>query len=138
VAFGSPYPAAYARWRAAEAELAAGGERGAVAADLAAARAAAAELGARPLLAEIDSLARRGRIGREESAPASTADRLGLTERELDVLRLLAAGASNREIGDSLFISHKTVSVHVSRILAKLDARTRVEAAGAAHRLGLV
>jgi DNA-binding CsgD family transcriptional regulator len=66
------------------------------------------------------------------------AERIGLTARELDVLRHLASGETNREIGRSLYISHKTASVHVSRILAKLDARTRVEAAGLAQRLGLV
>jgi DNA-binding CsgD family transcriptional regulator len=146
-AFGRPYPAAYARWREAEAELAAGGARTDVAAALTAARATAAELGARPLLDEIESLARRARIAlgaapadEPDAATANggVAERLGLTSRELDVLRRLAAGDSNREIGQSLYISHKTVSVHVSRILAKLDARTRVEAAGVAQRLGLL
>ena len=68
----------------------------------------------------------------------SAAERVGLTPRELDVLRLAAAGSTNREIGQTLFISQKTVSVHVSRILAKLDARSRVEAAGLAQRLGLL
>ncbi|MGZ6671113.1 MAG: helix-turn-helix domain-containing protein [Solirubrobacteraceae bacterium] len=64
-------------------------------------------------------------------------DRLGLTERELTVLSLVAEGHTNREIGESLFISEKTASVHVSRILAKLGVRSRVEAATSAHRLGL-
>jgi DNA-binding CsgD family transcriptional regulator len=142
-AFGSPYPAAYAHWRAAEAELAAGGDRAVVAAELTAARAVAAELGARPLREEAESLARRARIALDvEPAPAaagdSVAERLGLTSREVEVLQRLAAGDSNREIGQSLYISHKTVSVHVSRILTKLDARTRVEAAGLAQRLGLL
>jgi DNA-binding NarL/FixJ family response regulator len=50
---------------------------------------------------------------------------------------LLAEGLTNREIGARLFISEKTASVHVSRILAKLDVRSRVEAATAAHRLGI-
>ena len=56
-------------------------------------------------------------------------DRLGLTERELTVLALVAEGHTNREIGATLFISEKTASVHVSRILAKLGVRSRVEAA---------
>ena len=56
----------------------------------------------------------------------------------LDVLRLLADGRTHPEIGAELFISAKTASVHVSRILAKLDVRSRVEAAGVAHRLGLL
>jgi DNA-binding NarL/FixJ family response regulator len=62
---------------------------------------------------------------------------LGLTERELTVLSLVAEGHTNREIGETLFIAEKTASVHVSRILAKLGVRSRVEAATAAHRLGL-
>ena len=53
------------------------------------------------------------------------------------VLGLVAEGHTNREIGETLFISEKTASVHVSRILAKLGVRSRVEAATAAHRLGL-
>ena len=64
-------------------------------------------------------------------------DRFGLTARELTVLSLVAEGHTNREIGASLFISEKTASVHVSRILAKLGVRSRVEAATAAHRLGM-
>ncbi|HEX5899161.1 MAG TPA: response regulator transcription factor [Solirubrobacteraceae bacterium] len=58
-------------------------------------------------------------------------------DRELTVLGLVAEGHTNREIGETLFISEKTASVHVSRILAKLGVRARVEAATAAHRLGL-
>jgi DNA-binding NarL/FixJ family response regulator len=53
------------------------------------------------------------------------------------VLALVAAGRSNRQIAQALFISPKTASVHVSNILAKLDVATRVEAAAVAHRLGL-
>jgi DNA-binding CsgD family transcriptional regulator/tetratricopeptide (TPR) repeat protein len=62
----------------------------------------------------------------------------GLTERELDVLRLVAEGKTNPEIGKALYMSPKTASVHVSRILAKLGARSRAEAVDAAHRLGLI
>ena len=62
----------------------------------------------------------------------------GLTTRELDVLRLIAAGHTNPEIGKALYMSPKTASVHVSRILTKLDVKTRTEAAGVAHRLGLL
>ena len=64
-------------------------------------------------------------------------ERLGLTGRELDVLRLVASGRTNREIGAELYMSPKTASVHVSRILHKLDVRGRVDAAAVAHRLGL-
>jgi DNA-binding CsgD family transcriptional regulator len=61
----------------------------------------------------------------------------GLTARELEVLALVANGRTNRQIGAALFISEKTASVHVSRILAKLGARTRAQAAGMAVTLGL-
>jgi DNA-binding NarL/FixJ family response regulator len=53
------------------------------------------------------------------------------------VLALVAEGRTNREIGETLFMAEKTASVHVSRILAKLDVRSRTEAAAVAHRLGL-
>src|SRR4051794_17458428 len=104
------------------------------------ARSLARGLGAAPLLAEAETLAQRARLTLSAQAPAraDTDEQLGLTARELDVLRRIAAGESNREIGEALYISHKTVSVHVSRILAKLDARTRAEAASVAQRLGLI
>jgi DNA-binding NarL/FixJ family response regulator len=60
---------------------------------------------------------------------------LGLTPREAEVLTLVARGYTNREIADTLVISVKTASVHVSHILSKLDVPTRVEAAAIAHRL---
>jgi DNA-binding NarL/FixJ family response regulator len=62
----------------------------------------------------------------------------GLTGRELEVLRLVAAGRSNRDIANELFISPKTASVHVSNILGKLGAASRGAAAAKAHTLGLV
>ncbi|WP_237517951.1 LuxR C-terminal-related transcriptional regulator, partial [Streptomyces sp. SID7804] len=71
------------------------------------------------------------------TAPADPADALGLTGRERDVLRLVAAGHTNRRIAEELFISPKTASVHVSNILAKLNVSGRGEAAAVAHRLGL-
>ena len=61
-----------------------------------------------------------------------------LTTREQDVLELICAGATNRRIAGQLFISEKTVSIHVSRILAKLNAANRGEAAAIAQRAGLV
>ncbi|MYX18857.1 response regulator transcription factor, partial [Streptomyces sp. SID8380] len=67
-------------------------------------------------------------------APAET---LGLTARESEVLRLVAAGHSNRRIAETLYISPKTASVHVSRIIAKLGVTGRGEAAAVAHRLRL-
>jgi DNA-binding NarL/FixJ family response regulator len=65
-------------------------------------------------------------------------DGLGLTARQRDVLALVAAGRTNREIAAALFITEKTAGAHASGILAGLGVRSRVEAATAAHRLGLV
>jgi DNA-binding CsgD family transcriptional regulator/tetratricopeptide (TPR) repeat protein len=143
-ALGRPYPAAYAQWRQAEALLARGEPASHATEPLRAAHATALRLGARPLLGEVAALARRARIPLEQPAarsapPApSPAQRLGLTERELEVLALVADGRSNREIGEALFISGKTASVHISNILRKLGVTSRVQAATAAHRLGLV
>jgi DNA-binding CsgD family transcriptional regulator/tetratricopeptide (TPR) repeat protein len=69
--------------------------------------------------------------------PAGNGDTFGLSKRELEVLALIARGRTNREIGDRLFISQKTVGVHVGNILAKLGVSGRVEAAAVAIRLGL-
>ena len=80
------------------------------------------------------------RIGRRAHIPLTTAQAdapFGLTPRELEVLRLVAQGRTNPQIGEELFISRKTASVHVSNILSKLHARTRGEAAAMAHRAGL-
>ena len=60
-----------------------------------------------------------------------------LTPRELEVLQLVAQGRTNPQIGEELFISRKTASVHVSNILSKLGVRTRGEAAAVAHRAGI-
>ena len=73
----------------------------------------------------------------EPEAAAFDADPFGLTPREREVLAMVAEGATNREIGERLFMAEKTASVHVSRILAKLDVRSRTEAAAVAHRHGL-
>jgi DNA-binding CsgD family transcriptional regulator len=144
-AFGMPYAAAYARWRLAEALLAEGGARADAQSALAAAHTVAVRLRARPLAAELEALARRARLSLQTGAEPvvasdgdGAAERVGLTARELEVLRLVAKGETNRSIGQALYISEKTVSVHISRILAKLDARGRVEAAGLALRLGLL
>ena len=75
---------------------------------------------------------------RRARRPLRRSERFGLTRRELDVLALVADGRTNREIGETLFISTKTASTHVSHILSKLEVRSRIEAATAAHRLGLV
>ncbi|NEA38166.1 LuxR C-terminal-related transcriptional regulator, partial [Streptomyces sp. SID11385] len=83
----------------------------------------------------------RGRLLPAAGAPAEPAappaEALGLTARESEVLRLVAAGHSNRRIAEALYISPKTASVHVSRIIAKLGVTGRGEAAAVAHRLRL-
>ena len=70
--------------------------------------------------------------------PVSAAAAHGLTPRELEVLRLVAAGLTDRQIGEALFISHATARTHVGRVLAKLGAGTRTAAASFAHLHGLV
>jgi DNA-binding CsgD family transcriptional regulator len=136
---GRPFPAAYAQLREAEAAFAENLARERIAKPLAAARATAARLGALPLLQQVDTVSRRARLrSRPEQGEAVPGKASGLTTRELDVLRLIAAGQTNPEIGKTLYISPKTASVHVSRILAKLDVKTRTEAAGVAHQLGLL
>jgi DNA-binding CsgD family transcriptional regulator len=144
-ALGRPYPAAYAQWRQAEALLAARAPRGQAEETLRAAYALAVRLQAAPLRRELELLAQRGRVRLEAPAePAvaepevpSVAASLGLTRREAEVLALVAAGRTNQQIGQALFITPKTVGVHVSRILAKLGVAGRGEAAAVAHRLGL-
>lgn len=136
-AAGQPYPLAYALARAAGA-AAADGDREAAASRLQRAAALAGQLGAQPLLRQIGQLARRARIqlagSADGQAAGETATPFGLTPREQEVLRLVAAGRGNREIAAELFISPRTASVHVSNILAKLGVATRGEAAAAAHR----
>jgi len=83
-------------------------------------------------------LARRARIPTDGTAAAQPPPAAGLTPRELEVLRLIAAGMSNARIASELFISPKTASVHASNIMSKLGASTRGEAAAAAHRLRLL
>ena len=96
------------------------------------------ELGAGPVIQAARDVARRGRLTFDAVATADTRPPRSLlsrlTPRELDVLRLVATGQSNEQIGTTLFISPKTASVHVSRILAKLGVASRTEAAAVAHR----
>jgi DNA-binding CsgD family transcriptional regulator len=133
-AYGDAYERARCRLRYAEALLVA--ERREEAAEEArAVRETAVRLGAGPLLERVDALVRRGRLGEGAGAPARASV---LTAREGDVLRLLALGRSNRQIGEELFISGKTASVHVSNILAKLGAGSRTEAVAIAYREGLI
>jgi DNA-binding CsgD family transcriptional regulator len=106
-------------------------------AELRCARRLAADVGALPLVSRIDDLARRARI-RLTGQRAGSSGVADLTERETEVLRLLVQGRTNEQIGSALYMSPKTASVHVSRIIAKLGAVNRTEVAGLAHRLGLV
>lgn len=142
---GQPYPTAYARLRSAEALL--GARRSGGAAELTRAAAGARALRAEPLLAEIGQVARRARIDVPDLPPGN--DRpspvlppsppednpLGtLTERELEVLAVLAAGATNKEIATRLFIAPKTVGAHLGRIFTKLGVSNRTQAAGVLRR----
>jgi DNA-binding CsgD family transcriptional regulator/tetratricopeptide (TPR) repeat protein len=136
-----PQQEAYALLRAAVAASAAGDREGAAlrlgrAADL------AGRLGARPLLGQIGSLARRARVDLsaipgQDVQPGGAAP-FGLTEREFEVLRLVAVGRSNRDIAAELFISPKTASVHVSNIISKFGVTSRGEAAATAYRQHLL
>lgn len=129
VAFGHVPELARTRARLAEVLRATGDPAGArESADLA--RETAHRLGLRPLLDELTGLG---------SSPAPrTATTTTLTPRETEILALVAEGRTNGEIGKQLFIATKTVSVHVSNILAKLDAASRTEAAAIARRSGLL
>ncbi|WP_030241361.1 helix-turn-helix transcriptional regulator [Streptomyces sp. NRRL S-350] len=162
---GDHYRRAQALWRRAEvlvrtrtpgADRRAGHAlRAQAGADLEQAARIARRLGAAPLLAAVEDLA--GRIGVRPSAPtgaaggptASGASDTGaggaggvadgpLTGRERSVLALVAQGLTNREVGERLFISEKTVSVHLTRVMAKLGAGSRTEAVDAAHRRRLL
>jgi len=121
--------------------LAAAGETEAGLERLSSAYRTARRLGARPLAAEAareaaalgDSVVRR--LGRGAEAHAEDG---GLSRREREVVRLLAVGRTNREIAQELFLSPRTVDMHVRNILRKLDCRSRVEAANKAGELGLV
>jgi DNA-binding CsgD family transcriptional regulator/tetratricopeptide (TPR) repeat protein len=147
-----PAEAAYGRYREAEALLRQAGVRADVADTLRAAHDTALRLAAAPLAASIEALARRARVQLGEpaapessvsaAAPAKAGRRraaspAGLSAREIEVLRLVAAGRSNGEIAERLFITRKTAGVHVTHILDKLGVSNRVEAAMAAARLGL-
>ncbi len=131
--FGQRYEVARSRRHLAEA-LVAAGDRDAAAAEAVLARDEAIALGARPLREALDALARRARLDLGEGPTTASV----LTPREQEVMRLVARGLTNRQIGRQLFISEKTASVHVSNVLAKLGAGGRTEAVAIAHRRGLL
>jgi len=153
-----PAEAAYARYRNVEAALRRTGIKADVATELETAWRSAVQLGAAPLREEIEVLAQRARIKLGDAARDATDQAVavaetpatyaggaagrgsthGLSAREIEVLRLVAAGRSNGEIAERLFITRKTAGVHVTHILDKLGVSNRVEAAMAAARLGLL
>jgi len=152
-----PFQRAVALWRATEAYIEAG-DRPAAAQAAQDAVEITGRLGARWLTAELVALAQRARLelGDAGGAPSGAGqaggsgdaaagrdgagadgDPFGLTARERQVLALVAEGATNRQIGASLYMAEKTASVHVSRILSKLGVQSRTQAAAVAHRLHL-
>jgi DNA-binding CsgD family transcriptional regulator len=154
-----PYPAAYSRLRQAEASFARRSRRQAAITALRQAYATAKAMGARPFAAEIATVAARARVSlQEDGSPASVVavepvevepvevepvevrpvrDELtALTVRELEVLAAVAEGLTNREIGNRLFISERTVGVHVGHIFDKLQVRSRVQASRVFLRSG--
>jgi DNA-binding CsgD family transcriptional regulator/tetratricopeptide (TPR) repeat protein len=149
---GRPYQVAQARWRQAECEIAAG-KREPAAQSAAVALAGAERLGSRWLADEVRTLIGRARLdavgaravgdangngtGPDPGRATVPDDPFGLTPRERQVLQLVSQGATNRQIGQALYMAEKTASVHVSRILSKLDVQGRTEAAAVAHRLHL-
>ncbi|MGH8875944.1 MAG: helix-turn-helix transcriptional regulator [Stackebrandtia sp.] len=130
--YGESYRQAYARWRLAETLLGEGGDRAEAAEQLGLAAKVADELRAVPLGEAVAGLARRARLRSDATVTGTNP----LTPRELAVLRLVAKGKTNRQIGSDLFISEKTVSVHLSRVMAKLEASSRTEAVSIAHTRG--
>ena len=136
----TPYERVQVELRAGVA-LAAAGERELALERLSDAYRGARKLGARPLAATAaNAVAALGesvaaQLGVRAEADAGGA---GLSRREREVMRLVAVGRTNREIARDLFLSQRTVDMHVRNILRKLDCRSRVEAAGRARELGLV
>ena len=131
--YGYRYEVARSRWRLAGALVAAGNPTAArTAAVLALSE--AQQMGAEPLVAALRDLGRRGRLHLPGDRPV-----VGLlTDREDEVLRLVATGLTNRQVGEKLFISAKTVSVHMSNVLAKLEVSGRAQAVAVAHQRGLL
>jgi DNA-binding CsgD family transcriptional regulator len=146
-AIARPYGIAVTTFKEVEA-LVEAGDRAAAAEPARAALELARRLESRWLVDEITALADRARLDLADGASApdrngdadagdDAEDPFGLTDRERQVLALIAEGATNRQIGATLFMAEKTASVHVSRILRKLGVSSRTQAAAVAHRLRL-
>jgi DNA-binding CsgD family transcriptional regulator/tetratricopeptide (TPR) repeat protein len=141
-AIGLRWYEAMCRWRWAQALLSEGASRSAVAQPLRQAHSLAVQMGAAPLVTETQSLALAARINLAEPGPPPESSGqhpvlATLTTREREVLSHLVAGRTNAEIARDLFISDKTVSVHVTNVLRKTGTPNRIEAASLALRLGL-
>jgi DNA-binding CsgD family transcriptional regulator len=139
-----PLMTGYCLLRVAEAQRAAG-LRDRAADALREGLAIAKRLGAQPLVDDFTGLARRARITVDDEPaaalklePDTSGDRFGLTDRERQVLALIADGQTNKEIAAALYISPKTAGIHVSHILDKLGVKGRVEAATLAVQHGLL
>ncbi|MEO7369857.1 MAG: response regulator transcription factor, partial [Ilumatobacteraceae bacterium] len=135
-----PWSSAVARLRESEAALSIGAASRAVE-SLQEAHRRASHIDAGPLLEQIAAFSRRARISvltpRIVELDVQSIDHFGLTPREAEVLSLVTAGQTNREIGTRLYVSEKTAGVHVSNILRKLGVTSRIEAAAIAQRLGM-
>jgi DNA-binding CsgD family transcriptional regulator/tetratricopeptide (TPR) repeat protein len=130
-----PREEAYCLLRQAEC-LVAAKKRDRAAAVATAARTLAERIGAAPITAEVDALLARTRLSPAPAPRVSPENRpYGLTEREYEVLALLGTGATNRQIARTLFISERTVGVHVSRVLHKLQVTNRAQAAAVAAKV---
>ncbi|MET1071775.1 MAG: AAA family ATPase [Umezawaea sp.] len=135
--FGAVFEQHYCRWRLTEALL--GADRRDEAVDhLRSTADFARTIGATPLLDAVALTARRARVAlrADETEPRDHVD--PFTPRERSVLGLVALGRTNREVGEELYISEKTVSVHLTRIMAKLGAARRAEAVAIAYDRGLL
>jgi ATP/maltotriose-dependent transcriptional regulator MalT len=135
-----PYRALLARWREAEAAEALG-ERPPAVSLLREAYGSATRLGAEPLASLMESLARKMRIRLDATSVASEGSApvaYGLTPREREVLSLVVAGMTNRQIAEELYITESTAGVHVSHILSKFGVASRAEAVRVALSQDLV
>ncbi|WP_370942902.1 helix-turn-helix transcriptional regulator [Amycolatopsis sp. cg5] len=139
--YGAVYEQAISRWHYAEALLATGEPADAerAAAEIVPAFETADRLGACPLRDAVRDLAHRARVELPGETTPQRRDEINpLTDRERDVLERVALGRTNRQVGEELYISEKTVSVHLSRVMAKLGASRRAEAVAIAYDRGLL
>jgi DNA-binding CsgD family transcriptional regulator len=134
---GAPVEAARCRLPLAE-HLLRGGDRDSAAHELSQALHAFDTVGAIPSSAAARRLAASARLALPGERVGPSSERAGLTEREYEVLQLLVMGRKNDEIAAALYLSPKTVSVHVSHILQKFGAANRTEVAVIAHQRGMI